>query len=230
MHRSYEEKYNNDSQVLETFPWESDRIAHIIKILQKHVIDHTVTCLQEVSTETLQALIESFGQTHKIFYYNIRDDEYLVTLTPFREAASGELDKPDMTFEQNPNFTLEYGTQGATANGYLVVTNGKYRVVNCHLLPQRFVNEHVLEYLKTFDKSDEDITVVTFIAGDYNECYNIVEDVLNDMYICPFYGKTYKKRAIDHIVFTQNGPPLYKSAKVYSEYASDHHMIYLDII
>lgn len=196
----YEKKYNPNSKILSRYKDnEEKRIDDIVSVLIKNSDNKTIICLQECSRLLLNKVKYKFIE-HSVFSYNIgsKDDEYLITIAPKEFRIDQCIDHP-------------------TSNGYLLITNGKYKVVNCHLKPQRFVeNKNVLKYLYDLPKD-------VIIAGDFNETYYIVKKVLNSRYKVPIYGKTYKGKMIDHIIYDLSFNVKTKMIKTY--YLSDHHII-----
>jgi hypothetical protein len=204
LYRAYEEKFNPNSEILSTYSREEDRVAQIVSLLKEHIDLDTVACLQEVSTPVILGLVKEFEKSHRIFSYNLREDEHLVTITP-------------------KEFKLENGYSHDTSNGYLEVTNGISQVINCHLLPQRYTKKNILEYLCKMGNTKRD----TFIAGDFNELHSKVKEKLQGKFTCPYYGRTYKHKAIDQIVFNAK-PSEHTAQKINQVHISDHHMILLD--
>lgn len=206
LYRLYEEKYNPSSNILKRYPNEKDRLDEIVDIIQVYADRHTVICLQEVSLQLLSLLRERAG-TNLIFEQKIREEEYLVTITP----AAGFVKE---TWEQHPS-----------GNGYLVVSNHKYRVVNCHLVPQKYTKVKVLEYIKNLPRDK-----IMIIAGDFNAKYKHVVDALESRYIIPRYGKTYKNKTIDHIIVDKSINIVnYVSKVIETDSVSDHKAIVLEI-
>jgi len=204
LYRDYEEKYCPKSKVLSSYPDENDRIKNMLDLLKSNVTENTIICMQEVSDLVIKELNKTFGKEYSIFTYNIRDNEHLVTITP-------------RGFSKIAAFT------NASTNGYIIVENDKFVVINCHLIPQRYSNVDVLSYLIEFHKTNSKI----IIAGDFNEKHSIVKERLENYFTCPFYGNTYKKNPIDHIIFNCFGE--FTPEKVHQKYISDHHMIKIDI-
>lgn len=205
LYRDYEKEYKPDSKILLAYPNEEEREDEIINMLNQNITLESVVCLQEVSQNLLDKIFEKFSQTYKIFFYNIRYEEFLVTLTPF-------------------NFEMVSGYSNNTSNGYLIVKNNYMKIINCHLVPQCYTHENVLRYVRKFSNDK----LLTFVAGDFNELYKVVRSRLQTNFICPYYGRTYKKKPIDQIIFNQS---LYKyrSEKVLQRNLSDHRMIKLQI-
>lgn len=207
LYRGYEELYCPDSTILSAFPKETERVAEIVLMLSvvSQVDKDTVVCLQEVSSDVIAALLSQFGKSHTLFSHCVRNDEYLVTIAP-------------------KHFVMEWSGSNDICNACLSVSNDLCRVVNCHLLPQRYAAADVMEYLLELQTDDK----LTLIAGDFNEVHKTVKERLHDKYVCPYYGKTYKKKAIDQIVFTPNCFAEYETGKHMTD-ISDHHLIYLEI-
>jgi hypothetical protein len=224
LHIMYEKKYNPDSKILITYKNETHRLTDIVKTIKNNLSDsgdeETIICLQECSLDLVYLLKLNFCKTHDIFTLNINDDEYLITLTPHHMHFTDE------------NFPItEYINM---ANGYLFVSNDNYRIINCHMFPQYYCqNYDALSVLKNLSHVKKLI-----IAGDFNEKYQRVSKALNNDYIVPYYGKTYKKkRNIDYIIFNKFNTSLqnnylqnyYKVRLVETEKMSDHDLIILDI-
>ena len=110
-----------------------------------------------------------------------------------------------------------------TANGYLTIQNGSVQFINCHLIPQRHTKENVLEYILTLN----DKCQTTFVIGDFNENHKTVKEKIECVYTCPYYGKTYKKKAIDQIVFNVGVNLKYTTGCTPKENISDHNAITL---
>jgi hypothetical protein len=203
--RKYEEEYYPNSKILEKYPNENERVTKIVAFLKENSNAQTVLCLQECSTQVLDSLVTIFKSTHFVYSYNIRDNEHLVTITP-------------------KEFQMVWSGPHNTTNGYLIVYNGLYHIVNCHLLPQRYAKSSVMKRLREFG---EEYGIV-FIAGDFNETHRNVKERLWMKYSCPYYGKTYKHKAIDQIVF--NLDMVYETSIIKQEYISDHHAISLKFV
>lgn len=206
MYRKYEEEYNPESPILKKYIDEKLRIEEIIIFLRDNILSNSIICLQEVSNDLLDKLTEVFVDTFNIFSVNVEEKNNIVTLAPkkfYKEAC------------RNSNHI---------SHGYLIVNNDEIRVMNCHLKPQRFCITDVLYSLINMRKEG----ITTFIAGDFNEQYKLVHKKLHSIFICPYYGKTYKKKPIDHIIFDLDNINSYKVSKKSNE-LSDHEMIILDI-
>lgn len=210
LYREYEIQYAPESKILKQFPNETDRISAIIDTIKENSDKYTVICLQEVSKQLLNSLSVSFSETHDVFSFNERKQEYLVIITP-----------------KTSKFKFVTSFSHCTANGYLVVSNGDYFVVNCHLIPQRHIKANAMDYLLNSCVKHKNIIV----AGDFNEEYKNVSSCLESKFVCPRYGKTYKKRNIDHMIFTKDFVDYnkYETSKVNRKNMSDHHMIRLDL-
>jgi len=196
----YEKKYNPNSKILLRYKDnEEKRIDDIVSVLIKNSDKETIICLQECSGLLLKNVKYKFTE-HEVFSYNIgrKNNEYLITIAPKEFIMDKCIDHP-------------------TSNGYLSITNGKYKVVNCHLKPQRFVeNNNVLKYLYDLPRN-------TIIAGDFNETYYIVKKVLTGRYNIPIYGRSYKGKMIDHIIYDLMLNV--QTEMIKTKYLSDHHVI-----
>ena len=213
MFRKYEILYHPESKIIETYPNENDRIDRIISILRYYITCKTFLCLQEVSSKILEKIIFNFENTHKIFSYCIRssedENEYLVTVAP-----------------KEFNFNIKWSGEHETSNGYLVIQDDKTTIINCHLLPQRYAKSSVMDYLREF------LIMYSgniFIAGDFNENHKKLKNELYGYYICPYYGKTYRKKPIDNIIFAVDKIK-YRTSFIKHNYLSDHYAILLDFL
>ena len=162
--------------------------------------------LQEVSLSILFKLTHAF-EDKSIFSYRISKNEYLVTLSP-------------------RIYTEESWTQNKTANGYLAIKKDDLLIVNTHLIPQRYVMYDVLDYILKI--RPKNIGSTTMIVGDFNENWKKINNVLGSRYIVPFFGSTYKKRQIDHIIFDKNLKISSKQNIAYKN-ISDHNLLKLII-
>lgn len=208
LYRKYEERYNPNSLILHEYPEEFLRVIQIVAFIYNQMTKDTIVCLQEVSSMLLDALTSVFKHSHRIFDYQDSREDFLVIIAP-------------------NNFYLDFCLSHKTSNGYISITDGNINVITCHLIPQRFIsrNTNVLEYLRNLCKSNRK----TFIAGDFNEQYKIVKSKLDNDFICPYYGKTYKRKALDHIIFKSSIEDKYLVNKIDNEFLSDHDMIVLEI-
>lgn len=208
LYRPYEVKHNPKSHILSLYPQEKNRVNAILCVLKMYVDKEEIVTLQEVSTPVVNALYDSFSQTHQVFTYHICKDVHLVTLAPHKF-----------------NFKLEYSYTNSVSKGFLSIVSDTFRLINCHLIPQRYTKENVMEYLYSLFTKDKP----TCIAGDFNARYNILKMTLwNTGITCPYYGKTYKKKALDHIVFDLDSLN-YKTRMIYQDKISDHNLIQLEI-
>jgi hypothetical protein len=208
LYRKYEEKYNPRSQILKTYPKEIDRVTAIVSKLKANVNSNTVICLQEASTNLINVVATVFATTHQIFATKIRDNEHLVTVVPV-----------------NITVNCTYWSHG-TSNGYIAIQSDLYHIVNCHLLPQRYAKSSVMEYLNEYESNNKNV----FIVGDFNEKHNKIRNSLQTRFVCPYYGKTYKKKPIDHIIFDVTDKTCkYTPTLITQTNLSDHHAIMLDL-
>jgi hypothetical protein len=199
--REYEETYNPNSSILKEWKNESEREDKIIKILKENSDDNSIILLQEVSQNLLEKIMNSF-QEKQIFSYNVRSNEFLVTIT-MKEIFEKELIK-----------------QHDTANGYLSIVKNNLRIINTHLIPQRYCKINIMDYLLKLPNESNLI-----ICGDFNETYKNVCSFLEKRYIIPYFGSTYKnKKQIDYIIF-DNKNIKHKIVKVLTNNISDHNLI-----
>jgi hypothetical protein len=204
--RDHEIKYNPSSEILLEWPVESYREDAIINILKLYSNKDSIILLQEVSLSILFKLTHAF-EDKSIFSYRISKNEYLVTLSP-------------------RIYTEESWTQNKTANGYLAIKKDDLLIVNTHLIPQRYVMYDVLDYILKI--RPKNIGSTTMIVGDFNENWKKINNVLGSRYIVPFFGSTYKKRQIDHIIFDKNLKISSKQNIAYKN-ISDHNLLKLII-
>jgi hypothetical protein len=210
LYRAYEQKYNPESEILRKYLNEDDRLEEITGIVSEYLDQYTVICLQECSLELIE-LLRPRIQTHTLFTHNIRDEEYLVTMTPTTAGFSQE------TCEVQPG-----------ANGCLIVSNHKYRVVNYHLIPQKYAQKgvKVLDYVRNLPQDK-----ICIVAGDFNEKHKKVKNTLRDRYIVPFFGRTYRQRSIDHIIVDKSIKLIttvnYTTRVIETDNVSDHKGILL---
>lgn len=202
--REYEKEYHPESKILKTYPNEEERVEFIVAMLKENSNEETILCLQECSSAICNVLTVTFNDTHRVFAYNIREDEHLVTVAP-------------------KEFEMHWAGSNQTSNGYLVIYSENTYIVNCHLIPSRYSSVSVLEYLRKFlDIYSGNV----FIAGDFNENHKKVKEDLKGYYVCPYYGKTYKGKSIDHIIFAIDEIH-YTHVLIKQEHLSDHHAISL---
>jgi len=201
--RKFEIKHNPNSNILKDWTNEADREDATIELLKQHLQPNTIALLQEVS-ESLLVKIKTTFFDRKIFSQGVRSDENLVTIAP--EEFTNEL------WKQHPN----------SANAYLSITNSVYRIVNTHLKPQKYAKCNVMKHLMSFPTDKR-----TFIAGDFNAKWKFVNEALGSRYMVPPFGITYKKSAIDQIVFDEKKLK-YSIVKIITQ-LSDHHAVKLHI-
>lgn len=208
MYRPYEEQYNSNSVILKKYPNEKIRSIEIINTLLKFFTEDTIFCLQEVTLYIICLLSDIFSKTHNIFFHNVQNDEYLVTVAPKEDTI------------------LLKSWSHFTSNGYLLINYKNTQIINCHLKPQQYIKKASiknLDYLKSL-KNDN---INTFIIGDFNEHYKNLISKLSDHFTCPFYGKTYKRKLIDHIIFDIQNLQ-YTTLNIKTD-ISDHNLIILEI-
>ena len=206
----YEKRYNPTSDILLKYADDNDRIRDIVDMIAKQISSDTIICLQECSLQLVLLIKENFENSHSVFTTHVRTDEYLLTMTPREQEYKRQV------FSKS-NYT-------STANGYLIVSNNKLRIINCHLIPQNIVEQDVLKLMK-----GEFHAKGTFIAGDYNQTRKSVVNELKYKYTIPYFGPSYKgKKGIDFIIF--NYHCMYTSGIIETSLLSDHDMVYLEII
>ena len=203
--RDYEEKYNPESKILTVWIDETQREDKIIDVISAHSNNDSIILLQEVSLSLLDKIKKIF-EYKLLFTHKITENEYLVTLTPYF-------------------YNKEEWLQNEVSNGYLVVKNNNLRIINTHLIPQRYVKYNVLDYILKLSNH-----IDTIIAGDFNENWKKVNTILESRYRVPFFGNTYKKRPIDHIIFDKRLLYTYTTTNVLCEKISDHNLIKLSIV
>ena len=167
--RDHEETYNPDSEILFIWPNENYRENKIINMIEQFSDENSIITLQEVSFSLLNKLTHTFANK-TVFTHKITNNEFLVTLTPF-------------------SFKKEEWTQNETANGYLVTATNKLRIINTHLIPQRYTKHNVLKYILNLPTD-----ICNIVCGDFNENWKKVKLSVEHRYIVPFFGNTYKKR------------------------------------
>lgn len=205
--REYEEKYNPCSDILKTYPVELDRLHDIIKIIKNSISNETVVCLQECSSELINMLKETF-RSFTIHNKKIGENDYLVTMIPARVNSSIE--------------EIETGIP----HSQLIVKTNRFRIINCHLIPQKHCEIPILESLYRFCK--EESTKINIVAGDFNENFKTVQHEFGNEYIVPYFGKTYRYKQIDYILIeTKNKNILHIPFLINSVRVSDHQPIKL---
>jgi hypothetical protein len=204
--RQYEEIHVPDSEILKRYPVDIVRTIEIYEFLSPFISQDYIICLQECSIELLTLLQFRVPYGKKVFYeYNSKGGDYVITIAPdtFRKV----------NFELN---TL-------CVRNCVIVEDNWTRIINCHLIPQRYVEISVLEYLKSLT------TYNTIIAGDFNA---MRKDLLFKMqeWTIPYYGKTYNhKRDIDFIITNMQADTYDSSMVRNGKQLSDHEMIILEI-
>ncbi len=208
LHRSHEKHYNPNSCILRAYSDDRARLDCIINVLSLHVSKETIVCLQECSGELLTLINSTFNASHDLLSQRIMSDEYLITLTPkFLKCRQDTRSIPK------------------GANGYLSVSNSLMRIINCHLRPQFTVKDrNILSII-----GQEDMNIMTIVAGDFNENSNKVKKALIHKYRIPYFGPSYKKKkGLDHIIF--NRMLRYKAGIVQTELLSDHDPVILEFL
>lgn len=197
--RDYEILYNaSSSKILKKYPEEKIRIDNIVNVIKKLAKPDTIFCLQECS-ELLIKLCKDIFVNRKIFYRKANSD-YLVTITP-----------------ENSEFVEEEQTVQIQRQ-YLSVSNKHFRIINCHLRPQKFCEIPLFEMLNTIAKNDK----TNIISGDFNEP-NLGKYFPN--YTVPFFGCTYKNQTIDSIIISKKNMP-YTAFKISPKgHLSDHKIV-----
>ena len=200
--RDYEEKYNPKSYILKKWNNEKSRIEMIINKIKENSNKDSIILLQEVSSNMKEKLSEEFSNKH-MFSYLVRTNEYLISLVP-----------------SNSNFKEEIWKKNNMSNGNLIINNNFIRIINTHLIPQKYCNDNIMSYIINLP-----FDMKLIIAGDFNEYYKKVNNKLKLRYTVPLFGNTYKKKQIDHIIFDNDLE--YKCTKIFSNNLSDHHLIKL---
>lgn len=207
--REYEQKYKPDSNILKIYPDENSRVEFIVKIIKECLKDHDqnniIVCLQEVSDKLLEKIQSGFSSLN-ILYYKIKENENLVLLSSYESE-------------------LILGESNDAVRGVLVAKIKDFYIINTHIVPQRYANVDTMAYISSLRKYGDKI----YVCGDFNEAYTKVREKLFRYYTCPRYGKTYRKRSIDNIIFTENID--YEISKMIIENnPSDHFPVALKVL
>lgn len=203
--RDHEERYNPDSTILSLWNQEKYREDKIINILEKYSDENSIILLQEVSLLLLKKIKDTFVDK-SIFTHQISENEYLTTITPL--------------FYNKEEFEQIEGT-----NGFLIVIKDKIRIINTHLIPQRYTKHNVLKYILNLP-----LDIYNIIGGDFNESWKRVNNLLESRYDTPFFGNTYKKKQVDFIIFDKKLNYTYISEHILCENISDHNLIKIIIV
>ena len=195
-----------NSNILKRYENEQERISDIIGIILNLLDEKTIFCLQECSEELIKEITSKLT-VHELFIHYVRNTENIVTIAPIHY-----------------NFKKEYIEQTNCANGVLSISNGVFRIINWHLIPRRFTNMDVFQYINSMFLNN----IITFIAGDYNIRLSELKKGLNDIQLIPYYGKTYKNRQIDHII--TNTDCFFQTGLILQTEISDHNIIFLNIL
>ncbi len=181
--REHDIKYNPDSKTLNMYPDNNERNKKIIDLIISNSDIDTFICLQECSEELVNMLKNKFIDSHNIYIQSVLDyeNEFLITLSPKWFKCYQQ----DITMYPN------------IPRGYIILEGEKFRIVNCHLKPQRHCNFDTMAVIKRLDKK------ISIISGDFNEDLKNVRLRLKD-YTVPYFGKTYKKKQLDHIIINRN--------------------------
>jgi hypothetical protein len=201
--RQHDIKYNPMSETLRLYPDDNERNNNILSLIVNNSDKDTFICLQECSKELVELLKNNFSESHNIFICNVIDyeDEYLITLSPkWFKCYQEDMSK----YPKIPR-------------GYIILEGETLRIVNCHLKPQRHCDFDTMYIIKNLDKK------ITIISGDFNEELKIVRKKLTN-YTIPHYGKTYKKKQLDHIIINRNHVEI-TTSMIQVNYLSDHKMI-----
>lgn len=213
LYRKYEEKFNKDSEILKKYPDENKRILDIVDILFSLLYEDSIVCIQECSIDILLMIKNSIQNNYSLFFYHVRHKEYIVTIAP-----------------KKYKFYIETSVKNDTrcANGILSIRNNNIRIVNCHLIPSIFSEK---DPLSIFDSLD--LSVSTFIAGDFNEIYSKLSKKTSEKYKAFFYGRTYRNRCIDNIIIdnkTASDTLSISTHNIKTTNISDHNIICLIVI
>lgn len=208
--RQYEELHVPESEILKRYPLDIIRIIEIYEFISPYMTQDCIICLQECSIELLTLLQFRIPAGKNIFYeYNSKGGDYIITIAP-------------NTFKQ-----VKFNLNTLCIRNCVIIDNENesMRIINCHLIPQRYSEDDVIEYLKSLSVYENMI-----IAGDFNA---MRKDLVLKMpeWIIPYYGRTYNhRRDIDFVITTIQAEE-YKSAIIRNfKQLSDHEMILLDIV
>lgn len=204
LYRPHEERYHPNSIILKKFPVESDRMLKIIEFLSDKIQENTILCLQESSVELNNLLETNFSSKTRIFLsFKVDDNESLFIMAP-------------------SDFKLEFSGKLLSARGCQIISNKTTKVVNCHLTPEKFSSISPVKFIQFLDF---DIKKTLIICGDFNHEHKFLKQSLIDTnFICPFFGKTYKNKSIDHILI-RSPIILYNQIHYPRLFLSDHDMI-----
>ena len=161
---------------------------------------NSIIILQEVSLCLLLKIKDVF-KDKTVFFHQLTENEYLVTITP-------------------NCYNKENWEQNDISNGFLSVKKDNLRIINTHLVPQRYTKHKVMEYI--FNLPND---INTIVGGDFNESWKRTKIALESRYVLPFFGNTYKKSQIDHIIFDKNFECSYKAERFLCEKISDHNLV-----
>jgi hypothetical protein len=205
-----EQKYNPDSKILSKYKGRKfERDRDIVDQIKKVFTEDIIIGLQECSVKLLELLISIFSEKCDIFYED-NEGECLVLIVSKVLGMKREYIDEKM-YED-------------TSYGYVVCSNDRFRVVNCHLIPYFVHKKDNFEIIKNI-MTDK----ITFVLGDFNtERRQVIKNV-GKLYYVPNFHITYKKRSIDNIMF--NFMPKSFSTQTFNmieKMISDHNIIMLD--
>jgi hypothetical protein len=205
-----EKKYNPKSLILKKYgSCDEKRIEFILNAVKEKIYLHTFIGLQEFPIIYLPIFEKEFSNKYDIFINNKTDTECQLLLSP-KEF--------DMVQEE---------IKDETAYGYVYISNGHMRVVNCHLRPEFVAKKDIWSVIRGF-RNDK----ITFVLGDFNTERNLMLRRIGKKYFIPVNGKTYKNKCIDNIIMNYY-PTLYRvciDTSVTKNLLSDHNLIFVDVL
>jgi hypothetical protein len=214
LYREYEETYKPDSKILKKYPNEITRVNDICNIVCSMIAQTSIICLQECSIDIYRTLSKKLSPIYDIFSINVRSNEYLITIAPKKFKFEND------NIRQKPE----------CSNALLSISTNSIKIINCHLIPKEYAKENVIKFLKSLSP---ETTKKLYIAGDFNECFKLLSRTLSYNYTIPYFGNTYRKRQIDHIIYGRsldNEQFTVKTFLINTAAVSDHHMIQLTFI
>lgn len=241
LHIYHEEKYVPESNIMKSFPDESDRINTMINQLKSLLDNRTkmIACLQEVSGDLLEKIYVNFSDKYKIYEFEhnripthvstekyTSPKEYLITLIS-KDIYETGVDIAKLQFEKEGKAMLA------------VVFNNNLIVINTHLPIAIERDELILSIMNKFVKTYEEEKIVKniIICGDFNDTLQrslkaLYDDGHYDKISCfidfdnrtDLYSIPSKKRWIDYLIGL--GHIRFTSHKVIDvKNASDHNIV-----